>query len=163
SFLNGSRPLPRKFLDRIGGADHSGGLRIEDLLRRRSPSAKRRDRPNPFAWRSGSDGGPPGGFGMRDPLWRRWWRSLWQPMSTGRNAKGSRKPRSQPRLEELENRVTPAAPVVTSILRTTPTGQFTNATSVSYTVNFNQAVTGVDATDFAVTTNGAVAITPPVV
>ncbi|MBI1797420.1 MAG: autotransporter-associated beta strand repeat-containing protein [Candidatus Eisenbacteria bacterium] len=46
-------------------------------------------------------------------------------------------------------------PVVASIVRngTDPT----NATSVSFTVTFSEAVTGVDATDFSLTTTGAIA------
>jgi DNA/RNA endonuclease G (NUC1) len=52
----------------------------------------------------------------------------------------------------LTPQATAAAPTVTSINRigTTPT----NATSVNYTVTFSQAVTGVDATDFTLTTSG---------
>src|SRR5262249_37597592 len=41
------------------------------------------------------------------------------------------------------------APFVVSITRT-PQAQFTNSTSVVYTVTFNEPVTGVDATDFKV-------------
>ncbi|PWG78537.1 RCC1 domain-containing protein, partial [Pararcticibacter amylolyticus] len=43
-------------------------------------------------------------------------------------------------------------PVVSSIVRKTPSAQNTNATSVIYTVTFSEAVTGVDVTDFAATT-----------
>jgi len=46
-------------------------------------------------------------------------------------------------------------PVVSSITATTPGNTSpTNATSVSYTVNFSEAVTGVDASDFTATTSG---------
>jgi hypothetical protein len=47
-----------------------------------------------------------------------------------------------------------AAPAVSSILRTTPSTSSTNATSVVFTVTFSQAVTGVDISDFSLTTTG---------
>ena len=48
------------------------------------------------------------------------------------------------------------APTISSIAATTPSNASpTNATSVTYTVTFSEAVTGVDATDFALTTSGA--------
>ena len=49
-------------------------------------------------------------------------------------------------------------PVVTSITRAAPTSPTTNATSVSYTVSFSAAVTGVDSTDFRIVTSGGVGI-----
>ncbi|MBI1209818.1 MAG: DUF4347 domain-containing protein [Azospirillum sp.] len=45
-----------------------------------------------------------------------------------------------------------AAPAVTAITRTTPSGATTNAASVVYTVTFSEAVSGVDSTDFLLTT-----------
>ncbi len=45
-------------------------------------------------------------------------------------------------------------PVVTSIVRTTPTSSITNAASVGFTVTFNEAVTNVDISDFALATSG---------
>lgn len=42
-----------------------------------------------------------------------------------------------------------AAPTVVSVARTTPTAQFTNASTVVYTVTFSEAVTGIDLADFA--------------
>ena len=50
----------------------------------------------------------------------------------------------------------PAAPSVNSINRYDPFNQKTGATSVTYRVTFSQAVTGVDATDFALTTTGTI-------
>lgn len=49
-----------------------------------------------------------------------------------------------------------AAPTVTSIVRNTPTSASTNAAAVVFAVNFDQAVTGVDITDFSLTTTGVV-------
>ena len=56
----------------------------------------------------------------------------------------------------LEERVLMATdPLVTSILRAVPLSQTTSATSVSYTVTFDEAVTGVNPSDFRLTeTNG---------
>jgi FG-GAP-like repeat len=48
-----------------------------------------------------------------------------------------------------------AYPYLVSINRTTPSGPTTNATSVTYTVTFNEAVTGLTAANFAVVTTGA--------
>src|SRR5882724_2806305 len=63
-----------------------------------------------------------------------------------------------PRFEELEDRLTPAAPAVLSINRLVPADLLTNAASVSFAVAFDQAVTGVDASDFRVLKgNGVVA------
>ena len=46
---------------------------------------------------------------------------------------------------------------VQSINCTTPAGPTTNATSVSFTVTFNQPVVGVDSTDFALASTGPIA------
>jgi hypothetical protein len=51
------------------------------------------------------------------------------------------------------------APYVLSIDRTTPSGPNTNASSVTYTVIFNEAVTGVDPTDFALALTGSIGTT----
>ena len=50
-------------------------------------------------------------------------------------------------------------PSVLSINTAVPPGATTNATSVSYTVTFNQGVTGVDPTDFALARTGTVGTT----
>ena len=65
----------------------------------------------------------------------------------------------------LEERVLMATfPLVTSIVRAVPLSQSTSATSVSYTVTFDQAVTGVKASDFQLTeTNGDLQAQTPVV
>jgi hypothetical protein len=54
-------------------------------------------------------------------------------------------------------------PKVVSIVRASPTGALTNATSVSYTLTFSEAVTGVDAADFVVQSSGTVVTTTVVV
>src|SRR5204863_8854726 len=46
------------------------------------------------------------------------------------------------------------APFVVSINRTTPAGPNTNAASVTFTVTFSEAVTGVDASDFQMALTG---------
>jgi hypothetical protein len=84
----------------------------------------------------------------------RFWRKSTKPMR-GKRAGGLRIwSRLLPRIEELETRFTPAAPVVLSLDPATPLGAFTNATSAVYTIVFDQPVTGVDAADFTVTTTG---------
>ncbi len=57
------------------------------------------------------------------------------------------------------------APVVESIDRASPASATTSATSVSFAVTFSQSVTGVDASDFRLTTSGSVVAgsSPPVV
>ena len=55
-------------------------------------------------------------------------------------------------------------PTVASIVRAVPLSQFTSATSVAYTVTFDEPVTGVDATDFRLTeSNGGLQTQAPVV
>jgi len=54
-------------------------------------------------------------------------------------------------------------PCVVSINRSNPSSQGTTATTVTFAVNFNEAVTGVDATDFALALSGVTASTPAVV
>ncbi|MHA4845870.1 T9SS type A sorting domain-containing protein, partial [Flavitalea antarctica] len=48
-------------------------------------------------------------------------------------------------------------PSVSAILRSSPTTQNTTATSVVYAVNFSESVTGVDVSDFTLTTGGTAA------
>src|SRR5262245_41467980 len=95
--------------------------------------------------------------------WRRWLRGTGTPVAQDKRrkgkAKGLRRFGSAPRLEELERRLVPTSPTVLSILRTVPLGPATNATSVSYTATFSEAVTGVDATDFQLALTGTVGAT----
>src|SRR5271156_5161788 len=67
-------------------------------------------------------------------------------------------------LESLEDRTLPSGvvPFVESISRMTPAGPTTNATSVSYSVTFNEPVTGVAAGDFQVKTDNNVQAATPV-
>ena len=73
-----------------------------------------------------------------------------------------------PSFEELEDRTLPSGglPYVESINRTNPAGPVTNASSVTYTVTFSEAVTGVAASDFqlalAGTATGTVSQVTPV-
>ena len=53
-------------------------------------------------------------------------------------------------------------PVVLSINRTSPPGPYTSDSNVTYTVTFNEPVTGVDSTDFALALNGVTANSPVV-
>ncbi len=53
-----------------------------------------------------------------------------------------------------------ADPYVVSINRTTPAGPATGAGSVSYTVTFSEAVSGVAPSDFALALSGVTATTP---
>ena len=55
------------------------------------------------------------------------------------------------------------APAVVSLLRTTPAGPLTNASSVVYTLVFSKAVTGVDASDFGLALSGVTTVPPVVV
>jgi hypothetical protein len=54
-------------------------------------------------------------------------------------------------------------PTVLSINRTNPPGPITSDSSVTYTLTFNESVTGVDASDFSLALNGVTATTPVVV
>src|SRR5580658_7825313 len=68
------------------------------------------------------------------------------------------------RVEMLEDRVTPSStPYVTSIAYSNPVGQYTSAASVTYAVTFNQAVSGVAASDFEVVTGASAHASSPVV
>src|SRR5689334_22608284 len=103
---------------------------------------------------------------MRYGGWQRWMRGVWKSLAGGGKQRGRAgyRGKAAPQLESLENRLVPAAPSVSSILRSTPAGPVTGASSVTYTVTFDQAVTGVDAADFRVTTaNGLVANPTPAV
>ena len=51
------------------------------------------------------------------------------------------------------------APFVESINRSGPAGSTTNASTVTYTVTFSQAVTGVNASDFALALTGTATAT----
>ena len=51
-------------------------------------------------------------------------------------------------------------PTVLSINRSWPPGPYTSDSTVSYTVTFNESVTGVDPTDFTLALNGPTATTP---
>src|SRR5207245_10603832 len=53
----------------------------------------------------------------------------------------------------------PTAPTVLSIVRTLPLRPVTGATSVSYTVSFDQPVAGVDPSDFQLVRTGTVGAT----
>jgi hypothetical protein len=67
-------------------------------------------------------------------------------------------------LEMLEDRTLPSgAPNVLAIARLSPAGPGTSASSVSYAVTFDQPVTGVDPSDFKVTSRGSVQAVAPVV
>jgi hypothetical protein len=64
--------------------------------------------------------------------------------------------------ERLEPRqLLTVAPFVESINRTSPAGPATNASSVTYTVTFNEAVTGVSAVDFRLVTSGSLRVNVP--
>ena len=63
----------------------------------------------------------------------------------------------RPQFEQLEDRTVPSAwPFVQSIVRTGPATAFTNGNHVAYTVTFSEAVTGVDAADFALVQTGTI-------
>jgi len=55
------------------------------------------------------------------------------------------------------------APSVVTIERTTPTSSTTNASTVEFTVTFDEAVAGVDSSDFALVTSGLAVSQPPIV
>src|SRR5215813_11023238 len=61
-------------------------------------------------------------------------------------------------LEPLERRLLLTVPGVISMARNAPATQFTSATSLVYSVTFNEPVTGVDINDFLITSPG-VAVT----
>ena len=98
-------------------------------------------------------------------IFRRWLDKLLEHGAT-RRVHAARRVRLG--LETLEDRTLPSggSPFVESINRANPAGPVINASSVSYTVTFNETVTGVDATDFQLalggTATGALAQVIPV-
>ncbi len=96
-----------------------------------------------------------------------WWRNLrkWlggdRQSAARRGKKGGARPRRHcwPVLEEFEDRTLPSGgfPYVQSIDRASPAGPITNASSVSYTVTFSEAVAGVAASDFELALGGTAA------
>jgi hypothetical protein len=95
---------------------------------------------------------------MLGQRWRQRLRGFWKVLGgqTARTGNGTRRLRTRLHLEELESRLVLSAPSVLSIARAAPLGPTTSASSVDYTVTFNEAVTGVDATDFHVALTGSV-------
>src|SRR5271155_1197537 len=73
------------------------------------------------------------------------------------------RPSAAPRVENLETRIVPTIPVVLAIARATPAGQYTSATTVDYTVTFNESVLHVAAADFHLTLDDALKTATPVV
>ncbi len=70
------------------------------------------------------------------------------------------RPLFRPMFEQLEGRIVPSVdPFVQSINRTSPASALTGASSVAYTVTFNEAVTGVVAADFNLAVTGSVTAT----
>jgi hypothetical protein len=95
--------------------------------------------------------------------WRLWMRRIWRSLQG--SGKGKTTPRRHvrplPWLEQLEDRVVLTTPSLLSINRATPVGPGTNAASLTYSVLFNEPVTGVVPADFQVVTTGTVhALTP---
>jgi hypothetical protein len=91
-----------------------------------------------------------------------WWKNLFRFTGPKRLASRVRdRGRFRPAVESLNDRTLPSAafPFVQSINRVTPAGPITNASSVSYAVTFSESVTGVNATDFQVSTTGTVGTT----
>ncbi len=62
-------------------------------------------------------------------------------------------------LEPLEDRWLPSTPSVTSISFLNPTGQYTNAATLTYAVTFSEPVNGVAAGDFQVVTTNSIKTT----
>src|ERR1051325_10039709 len=95
--------------------------------------------------------------------WRQWLRKTWITLAGAKRPKQAfQRRRITPWLEALENRLTPVAPKVLSIARSSP-GPLTNATSVSYAVTFDQSVTGVPPADSHGTLSGGAQAAPPAV
>jgi hypothetical protein len=65
-------------------------------------------------------------------------------------------------VEELESRCLLTGPTVSAILFSNPAGMYTNASSVTFGVNFSESVTGVAASDFVLNGSGPLAATMPV-
>jgi hypothetical protein len=90
------------------------------------------------------------------------WMSLIQALRLTARQQRPRQ-RKSPSFEQLENRLTPAAPVVLFFTPATPVIPYTNATSVTYSLLFGESVTGVDANDFKISVSGALQTASPVV
>ena len=98
--------------------------------------------------------------------WHPWLRRCWKALAHGtrRQSKKARPVGTTLRVRELEKRLAPAAVTsVVSLLRSAPLGPTISATSVSYALTFNEAVTGVAAADFRLTESGSVQAATPVV
>ena len=91
-------------------------------------------------------------------LWRQW---LQKVLSSVTKNHSRRLQSACPVLEALEDRtlLSGVSPFVESINRAVPTNATTSAASVSYTVTFNEPVTGVDLSDFSLATTGTVEAT----
>ena len=87
------------------------------------------------------------------PKWRQW---LGKLLAAGPRRKPPDRRRTLLALEPLEDRTLPSGgfPYVESINRTSPAAADTNASSVTYTVTFNEVVTGVAASDFQLALGG---------
>ena len=96
---------------------------------------------------------------MISQAFRRWLKSWSRIPFRHPHSRQHRPPSFRSSLEQLEERLAPANPAVLSIVRAAPAGSLTNAASVAYTVTFNEAVTGVDPTDFQLARTGTVAAT----
>src|ERR1700722_13481529 len=90
--------------------------------------------------------------------WRQWLQTVFAGKS---KHPGRRRQSSRPVLEALEERtlLSGGSPFVESINRTAPVGPTTSAASVTYTVTFNEPVTGVDSGDFSLAVSGTVGAT----
>src|SRR4051812_47965126 len=66
----------------------------------------------------------------------------------------------KPLMELLEDRLTPAAPTLLSIARSSPSQAQTNASAVTFAVTFSEPVTGVDQSDFQIVTTGSLISNP---
>ena len=90
------------------------------------------------------------------------WRQWLQTVFAGKTKHpGRRRQSSRPILEVLEERtlLSGGSPFVESINRTAPVGPTTSAANVTYTVTFNEPVTGVDTGDFSLAFSGSVGAT----
>ena len=85
-----------------------------------------------------------------------WLQRLWTVLASNRRRGTKRRCTARPTFEALENRTLPSgnAPFVESINRTNPASLGTNQTGVTYTVTFNEAVTGVNTGDFELALTG---------
>ena len=92
---------------------------------------------------------------------RPWIARLWKTLTGPSKPKRRSSRRLRPVLEALEDRtlLSGVSPFVQSINRLTPAGATDIGPSVSYAVAFNEAVTGVDPSDFQVVPTGTVAST----